>query len=42
LRKAHFWMFDARKGRQDIHDEHSSGRPTFDNIDAKVLVILET
>jgi hypothetical protein len=40
LRTVRFWIGDARFGRQDFHDEIGTGRPPLDDVDAKILTIL--
>jgi hypothetical protein len=34
-------MSEIRRAREDLHDEHLSGRPPLDDIDAKIVVMLE-
>jgi hypothetical protein len=40
LQTIRFWITDARIGRQDLHDEIRTGRPPLDDLDAKILTIL--
>jgi hypothetical protein len=37
LRTVQLWIDETRFGRQDLHDEISTGRPPLDDIDAKIL-----
>jgi hypothetical protein len=41
LRTIRFWIAEARLGRQDLHDEIHAGRSPFDDLDAKILAILD-
>jgi hypothetical protein len=41
LRTVRFWIVEIRPGRQDLHDEIRSGRPPLDDLDSKILAILE-
>jgi hypothetical protein len=41
LRKIQFWITEVRLGRQDFHDEIRTGRLPLDDLDAKILVILD-
>jgi hypothetical protein len=34
-------MRKIQRGREDLHDEHGSGKPAFDYMDTKVISILE-
>jgi hypothetical protein len=36
-----FWIVEIWRGRQDLHDEIHSGRPPLDDLDGKLLAILE-
>jgi hypothetical protein len=36
-----FCIGEVRRGRQDVHDENCMGRPPFDDLDAKILDILD-
>jgi hypothetical protein len=36
-----FWIAEVHFGRQDLHDEIRTGRPTLDDLDAKILAILD-
>jgi hypothetical protein len=40
LRTVQFWVGEVRFARQDLHDEIRNGRPPLDDIDAKILAIL--
>jgi histone-lysine N-methyltransferase SETMAR len=40
LQTVRFWMGEGRGVREDLHDEHRSGRPLFDHIDTQTLYIL--
>jgi hypothetical protein len=35
-----FWVRETQGDREDLHDEHRSGRPAFDYIDTKIISIL--
>jgi hypothetical protein len=41
LRTVRFWVAEVRLGRQDFHDEIRAGRSPLDNLDAKILAILD-
>jgi hypothetical protein len=41
LRTIQFWIIEARLGRQDLHDEIRTGRPPLDDLDAKILAMLD-
>jgi hypothetical protein len=41
LRTVTGWLVEIRRGRQDLHDFQSSGRPPLDHIDAQILAALE-
>jgi hypothetical protein len=41
LRTVRLWIGEVRFGRQDLHDEIRTGRPPLDDIDAKILAILD-
>jgi hypothetical protein len=36
-----FWVREMQSDREDLHDEHRSGRPALDYIDTKIISILE-
>jgi transposase len=36
-----FWMQEIKRGRQDLRDEHRTGRPSLGNLDTQILSILE-
>jgi transposase len=41
LRTVQFWLAEIRRGRQDLHDEIRNRRPPLDDLDSKILAILE-
>jgi hypothetical protein len=41
LRTVQFWIGEIRRCCQDLHDEMRSRRPPLDDLDSKILVILE-
>jgi hypothetical protein len=41
LRTVRFWIAEIWRGRQDLHDEIRSGRPSRDDLDRKSLAILD-
>jgi hypothetical protein len=41
LRTVQFWITEIRRGRQDLHDEIRSRRPPLDDLDGKILAILD-
>jgi hypothetical protein len=41
FRTVQFWITEVQLGRQDLHDEICTGRPPLDNLDAKILAILD-
>jgi hypothetical protein len=40
LRTVRFWIGEVWFGRQDFHDEIRTGRPPLDDVDLKILAIL--
>jgi transposase len=41
LRTVQFWITEIRRDRQDLHDEIRNGRPPLDDLDDKILAILD-
>jgi hypothetical protein len=41
LRTVRFWIGEVRFGRQEVHDEIRTGKPPLDDVDAKILAILD-
>jgi hypothetical protein len=41
LRTVQFWITEIRRGRQDLHDEIRSRRAPLDDLDGKILAILD-
>jgi hypothetical protein len=41
LRTVQFWITEVRLDRQDLHDEICTGRHPLDDLDVKILVILD-
>jgi hypothetical protein len=41
LRTVRFWIAEVRFGRQDLHDKICTGRPPLDDLNAKILSILD-
>jgi hypothetical protein len=41
LRTIQFSVREIQRGQEDLHDEHRSGKPALDYIDAKTISILE-
>jgi hypothetical protein len=41
LRTIYFWIAEAQPGRQELHDEICTGRPPLDDLDAKIMAILD-
>jgi hypothetical protein len=41
LRTIQFWIAEARLGRSDLHDEIRTERLLLDDLDAKILAILD-
>jgi uncharacterized membrane protein YpjA len=41
LRTVQFWITEVWLGRQDLHDEIHTERPPLDDLDAKILAILD-
>jgi hypothetical protein len=41
LQTIQFWIIEVRFGRQDLHDEIHIGRPPLDDLDIKILAVLD-
>jgi hypothetical protein len=41
LRMIRFWITEVRLGRQDLHDQIGIGRLPLDDLDAKIMEILD-
>jgi hypothetical protein len=41
FRTIRFWIAEIRLGRQDLYDEIRIGRPPLDDLDTKILAILD-
>jgi hypothetical protein len=41
FRRIRFWITEARLGRQDLHDEIRTGKPPLNDLDMKILAILD-
>jgi hypothetical protein len=41
FRTVQFWITEIRLGRQDLHDAIRTGRPPLDDLDTKILTILD-
>jgi hypothetical protein len=41
LRTIQFWRAEVDHGREDLHDEQRSGRTPLDDIDSKILGLLD-
>jgi hypothetical protein len=41
LRTVQFWITEIWRGRQYLYDEIRSGRPPLDDLDGKILAILD-
>jgi hypothetical protein len=41
LRMVQFWIAEVRLGRQDLHDEICTRTPPLDDLDTKILAILD-
>jgi transposase len=41
LQTVQFWITEIRRDRQDLHDEIRNGRPPLDDLDDKILAILD-
>jgi hypothetical protein len=41
LRTVQFWISKVPRGRQDLHDKNRMGRSPLDDLDAKILAILD-
>jgi hypothetical protein len=41
LRTVQFWIGEVYRGHQDLHDENRMRKPPLDDLDVKILVILD-
>jgi transposase len=41
LRTVQFWITEIRRDRPDLHDDIRSGRPRLDDVDGKIVAILD-